>query len=234
MWDRPTLKHRAKLVLSKSYWHSFLVSLVTIIVPSVVYFIVIFFFMFLAVPLSRYSYGHYSTVTFVYLLVYMAATIGFFFLTYVLFAGKNLYYINCSRGDIQFNYAFLPLTSGKFLKVGGTMLLMSIRIFLWSLLFFIPGIIKAYQYCMVPYIVAENPDISISEAIAISTAMTQGEKFNIFILNMSFMGWYIAASFLPFIGTLFLLPYIEATFVELYEALKYKMNVLYTSSPPMR
>lgn len=69
-------------------------------------------------------------------------------------------------------------------------------VFLWSLLFVIPGIIKAYEYRMIPYLVAENTQITREEAFALSKQMMKGQKWKAFVLDLSFLGWYFL-SLLP-------------------------------------
>ena len=89
-------------------------------------------------------------------------------------------------------------------------------IFLWSLLLLIPGIYKTYQYYMVPYILSDNPNIPGARARSISRAMTDGEKLNIFLLELSFIGWYLLGGLCLGIGVFFVNPYYEATKAELY------------------
>lgn len=77
-------------------------------------------------------------------------------------------------------------------------LLTSLYIFLWSLLFVIPGIIKTYSYALTPYIVYENPDMPINDAITLSKKLMNGNKWRLFCLEFSFLGWRILCS-LPLI-----------------------------------
>ena len=71
-------------------------------------------------------------------------------------------------------------------------------IFLWSLLFVIPGIIATYRYAMAAYILAEHPDMGANEAITASKEMMKGNKFRLFCLEFSFIGWGLLCS-LPFL-----------------------------------
>ena len=101
------------------------------------------------------------------------------------------------------------------------MFLRNLFTFLWSLLFIIPGIIKFYEYRMIPYILAENPTLSYKEAFELSKKMMYGQKWKTFVLDLSFIGWYIL-SLLTF-GLLIIFwiaPYMRATNVELYVCLK--------------
>ncbi len=100
------------------------------------------------------------------------------------------------------------------------MLRKDIQNFLWYLLFIIPGIIKYYSYRMVPYILADNPGIGSKAAIDLSNEMTNGHKLDMFILDLSFIGWYLLGALAFGVGTLFVFPYPNATFAELYLVLR--------------
>lgn len=94
-------------------------------------------------------------------------------------------------------------------------------IFLWSLLLVVPGIIKAYEYKMMPYILAEEPEISIGEAFVRSKFMMDGNKWKAFVLDLSFLGWYILSGMTFGILSIFYVgPYVEQTRAALYRKLK--------------
>lgn len=89
-------------------------------------------------------------------------------------------------------------------------------VFLWSLLFIIPGIIASYRYSMTPYILAENMDLSVMEAITESKKMMRGNKFRLFCLEISFIGWDILAALTLNIGDLWVHPYREVARAAFY------------------
>ena len=96
-------------------------------------------------------------------------------------------------------------------------LLQTLYILLWSLLFIIPGIIAAYSYSMTGYILAENPNMPADEAIARSKQMMDGNRWRLFCLQISFIGWSILSSLLTFgIGDLWLTPYRQAASAVFY------------------
>jgi len=109
---------------------------------------------------------------------------------------------------------------GHYWNIFKTMFLRDLFTFLWTLLFIIPGIIKKYAYTFVPYILADNPGIEPDRAIRISMDMTQGHKLDMFILNLSFLGWYILGIIAFGIGIAFVWPYENATYAQLYLILK--------------
>lgn len=109
----------------------------------------------------------------------------------------------------------------SYLNVVKTMFLRGLYITLWSLLLIIPGIIKSYEYRMIPYIMAEHPELSSKEAFAVSKQMMTGNKWDAFVLDLSFLGWVILSIFTCGILSIFWVnPYIYMTDAELYVALK--------------
>ena len=110
-------------------------------------------------------------------------------------------------------------------KVWG-MFLMYLFIVLWSFLFIIPGIIKAFSYSMTPYILEENPELSANEAIDRSRAMMKGHKFDLFWLFLSFIGWFFLSLLTLGIGGLWLGPYMQTATAAFYEDVKadYEVN----------
>ncbi len=92
--------------------------------------------------------------------------------------------------------------------------------FLWMLLFIIPGTVKAYAYSMTPYILADNPNVEYGRALKLSIEMTNGHKADIFVLQLSFTGWYLLGIICCGIGVLFVNPYYEAAMAEMYDKLR--------------
>lgn len=92
--------------------------------------------------------------------------------------------------------------------------------FLWSLLFVIPGIIKAYSYSMSLYILAENKGKPALECIKESMAMTEGHKMDLFVLGVSFIGWGLLCSITFGIAGIWVVPYMQATYTNVYNSLK--------------
>lgn len=107
---------------------------------------------------------------------------------------------------------------------GGNVLMMfliSLYTALWSMLFVIPGIVKGYSYSLAIYIKSENPNIPASTAIELSTRMTNGHKMDLFVLDMSFIGWGILSAFtLNILGILYVMPYQYASKAFAYEEIK--------------
>lgn len=140
--------------------------------------------------------------------------------------GKNRYFMEHRAFDSKFERLFWSFKSGRYMNVVKIMFWRELKIFLWSLLFVIPGIIKSYEYSMVPYILAENPQISSERAFELSKKMTNGEKWKIFVLDLSFIGWRILGVLCCCVGEIFLQPYVEATYAELYQVMREKAHGL--------
>ena len=107
-----------------------------------------------------------------------------------------------------------------FSRVLTTTLLYYVYVFLWSLLLLIPGCIKAYSYAMTPYILKDNPEMKNNAAIEESMRMMDGHKLELFMLDLSFIGWAILSILTCCIGFLWLVPYMNMARVNFYEDLK--------------
>lgn len=115
---------------------------------------------------------------------------------------------------------FFAFQGGHYFNVIKVMLIRSLSIFLWGLLLIVPGIIKSYEYSMVPYLLAEKPQMSWQEAAQRSRALMDGHKLELFVLELSFWGWYLLGACLCGIGSFFVLPYEYATITEFYTELR--------------
>lgn len=217
MWTRELIKSRAKEYLFSIYWQAFFVSLVILIVggghnsgsssgSSVRNSNVGFDF----------NFGTFLKISgIVVLLIIVRVVVG-----YLLEVGGRKFFIQASKGDVNMNYLKLGFDNDRYMNIIFTMFKKSIQIFLWSLLLIIPGIIKSYEYRMIPYLLAENPNMNPDRAFELSRIMTDGEKFEIFVLDLSFIGWYMLGALFFGIGGIFVNPYVDITNAELYDIFK--------------
>jgi len=105
-------------------------------------------------------------------------------------------------------------------KLGGY-LWMELFLVLWSMLFVIPGIIKAYSYAMTPYILADCPNVKAKDALKLSMRMMQGHKWELFTLHLSFLGWHLLSILTCGLLTLFYTgPYQAGACAGYYSELK--------------
>lgn len=149
----------------------------------------------------------------------VAVAVGVFLLNPLALGCYKFYTDNhYAPGDLnKLGYGF----TSNYLNNVKTLFFRDLFIWLWSLLFVIPGVIKSYAYRMVPYIMAENPNLSYKEVLAKSEEMMNGQKWNTFILDLSFIGWGILSLLTCGILSVFYVrPYKDSTNAELYFALK--------------
>lgn len=236
MWTRRQLKERAKADVSRSYWGLVLMGLIVSIIDGVG---------------NGYNSGSSSSTDSmrnlttnnvdwdlffgILFIVLVFALIGILaglalkaFLLNPLRLGATKYFIEAARGEKKagdiglIGYAF---GSGRYKNIVKTLFLRDLYVFLWSLLLLIPGIIKSYEYAMIPYILAERPDLETEEVFELSRRMMSGEKFDVFILGLSFIGWmFIALLSFGLAAVFYIGPYIYMTDAELYEVLKTKIG----------
>ncbi|MCI8957282.1 MAG: DUF975 family protein [Eubacterium sp.] len=121
---------------------------------------------------------------------------------------------NPQFGEIAFGF------KDGYLNIVKIMFCRNLFITLWSLLFVIPGIVKAYEYRMIPYLLAENPNMEMSEAFGRTKNMMYNNKMDAFVLDLSFLGWYLLTAFTCGVLAIFYVtPYVYLTETELYVAL---------------
>ena len=102
-----------------------------------------------------------------------------------------------------------------------TLLLQALYTLLWTCLLVVPGLIKAYEYCMIPYLLADHPEMTRQEAFAVSKAMMKGNKWKAFVLDLSFIPWDILSTLtLGIVSLFYVAPYRRLTAAALYEKLK--------------
>ena len=154
--------------------------------------------------------------SFVYVML-AALIVGaiYFVLSSVISVGYAKFNLNLvDSADSSFEHLFSYFSNWK--TTASTKLLKSIYELLWTLLFIIPGIMASYSYAMTDYILADNPYLSASEAISRSKDMMYGNRWRLFCLHFSFIGWQILASLTLGIGYLWLRPYMEASVAAFY------------------
>lgn len=142
---------------------------------------------------------------------------------------------------VQWSYvaSFLRLRNGEQVKVNNlfdcfkdytrifvTKLLQFIYTMLWTMLFIVPGVMKSYSYAMTDFILLDDPTISDDKAIDKSMKMMEGHRMELFMLDLSFIGWALLAILTCGLGFLLLSPYVNAAHAEFYEDLKQQGNSL--------
>lgn len=139
-----------------------------------------------------------------------------FILGGVVSQGLCLYNIDLVTKYRPVEFSTLFARFSNFLNAFLLRFLMSLFTFLWTLLFIIPGIMKYYSYSMAPFLMAQNPSMTPLEAISASKEMMRGNRWKLFCLEISFIGWSTLAMFTFGIGFLWLIPYQNAATAAFY------------------
>jgi uncharacterized membrane protein len=163
-----------------------------------------------------------------------AVTVGIapLFLFGAIAVGVSTAYIGLFRkGKIEFNDLFAAFKS-NFVNAMVMGLLNALFVFLWSLLFVIPGIVAAYSYSMAPYILADNPGMDGANALEASKKLMKGKKGTLFCLHFSFIGWLILSALTG--GILYIVyvgPYMQSATTAFYESIKNEVPVFNNTKP---
>ena len=143
------------------------------------------------------------------------------FVAPVIEVGKNRFYMKSRQmGRAAGMRCLFWGFKNDYLNIIWTMLVRNVLVAIGTFCFVIPGIYLAYCYYMVPYILAENPDMRTSDVLRMSMDMMRGNKFSTWLLKLSFVGWWILGALACGIGTYLVFPYYDATFAELYAVLR--------------
>ncbi len=227
MWTRAELKNRAKDVLRRDYWKAFLVSLILLFTgsaessgPTFNYHLDSKDGFQNSAGFSEWFSQAMPLILTLGLALFLAAVAFRLFIGYPLEVGARRYFNQAAQSPAELECIGYAFNRKWYMNTVVTMLIKDLRILAWTLLLIIPGIIKSYAYRFVPYILADNPEMPHSRAIELSNQMTAGQKMNIFILDLSFLGWYLLGLLALVVGTLFVHPYVNSTMSELYAVLR--------------
>ncbi len=234
VWYCRDLKYRAKQAFRKNYWAAVVVSLILAIAVGIgggggsdsvantvthteVYDGTLRFSMNSAAAfvwsLSAFALGALLILGSIFILLKI-------FVGNVLEVGARGFYIENLYSAPSVGKILAPFRSGQYWNIVKIMFFRDLFIFLWTLLFVIPGIVKSYEYKMIPYLLAENPGMSKQEAFDRTREMMYGQKGNAFVLDLSFLPWLFLNAFtFNILGILYLQPYMDATQAELYDVL---------------
>ena len=159
-----------------------------------------------------------TTIVATYISIVSVLALGQFIIGGTVNLGYTQFLLDQYDGkELEFKTLFSQF--GRFAQGFLQRFLRNLYIFLWSLLFIIPGIVKTYSYAMTPYIMTDHPEMTAKEAISASKALMDGHKFELFCLHFSFFGWMVLCIFTLGIGNLFLTPYMNAAEAAFYRQL---------------
>ena len=215
MWNRKELKMRGKAVFMKNYGSSVLAALFMGILVNFAGSVNVGTLE--NIMTAEISDAALELMSMILVVAGIIGALITFFVANILEVGGCRFFVQNQTGQPGVGTILDIFRSGNYLNVVKTMLCRDIFIFLWSLLFLVPGIIKAYEYRMIPYILAENPGMDRKEAFKISKEMMTGQKLDFFVLELSFYGWILLSFFTcNLLNVFFIAPYMQASFAEVY------------------
>ena len=156
----------------------------------------------------------------VVIIVLVAVGVGILisvFVTNVLEVGARKFFLENTSEAVKIDALSYGFNGGNYMNIVKVQFMKNLYIFLWTLLFIVPGIIKSFEYYYVSYLLSEDPTLNYNDALEMSRRMTDGHKWDIFVLELSFIGWHILGAITFHIVDIFWTnPYQYATEAELY------------------
>ncbi|MCI2046223.1 MAG: DUF975 family protein [Faecalibacterium sp.] len=266
MWTRALLKTNAKQVLGRCYWRIFAACLIASLLGAGLGGSGVSFNYSLNNSAGGPSHSGYSssmggyttgytggdslpaefwaaigvTLVVVFLIALAIGLCWQIFLSNPVSVGLGRFLMESRVGRSPMDTLFSLFRKGNYMNTVKGMFWYRLKVFAWGLLLIVPGIVKGYEYRFVPFLLAENPHMDATRAQELSRLMTNGEKGSMFVLDLSFVGWYLLAglsawllSLIPafgallgalgvLFGSLCILPYYSATIAELYAAMREK------------
>ncbi len=230
MWYRADIKSRARTAFQRNYWNAVAVAAIFYFLAGFqienrwddlwqsksvqeifngIRFFVVHNFLELLVDLT------------IAIVIFLAAAVLNIFVKNVIEVGSNRFFMENRKEYASLGRLGYGFMNGRYMNVVWVQFLRHLFIALWTLLLIVPGIIKSYEYRMIPYILAENPYMNRERAFWLSRQMMMGQKMEVFLLDLSFLGWEFASILTCGIaGWFFVKPYKEATVAELYSVLR--------------
>lgn len=201
-YDRADIKSQAKSAMKKQRG----ISIGLCLLPMILSFVVSFTSAMqnFSFPLESHYYNYTAIIPFIMRMSVVPILLSLL-LSLLMIAIGGCYTKIFREEKIGFEEA-ISIMSNRVGRKIGTSLLTSLYTFLWSLLFIIPGIMKAYSYAMVPYLLAEYPEIPANKVIQMSSRMMKGYRFKYFVMELSFFGWMLLS---PLTFGILLLVYVN-------------------------
>lgn len=242
MWTIREVKGRAWNILKRYYWQAFVVSLIALFLGgeggasvgnSVSRRESVTEEMSRSLPLGEMpgvftdmvssSVGIFMYVfTIMIIVIIIVCVIMRIFVGNPVTVGQSRFFMESRalKASAGIGKAFWVFKSGHYLNVVKIMFLRDLYTTLWTFLLIIPGIVKSYEYMMIPFILSENPEADSRDVFALTKDMTGGQKFNLFLVDLSLIGWIILGVLTCGIGLFFVMPYFYAITAEIYAVMR--------------
>lgn len=213
MFRRKELKANAKINFKKNYWGCVGAAVIAFGCNTVIGRVITI----LERSIAGYTGSSGTGYVIGEIVVWIIRIMTIFCVTTVIVVGTDSFFIKNRMGNGEISDVLGRFNSEHYGNIVKTMFLEFLYIYLWSLLFIIPGIVKFYEYRMVPYILAENPGMNSKEVFEISKRMMNGKKWEMFVLDLSFIGWAILGIITcGIVAVFYVMPYKNATDAEVY------------------
>ena len=234
MWNRQELKQKGKEAFKRNYWNCVVVSLILTLItgasggssssastdgtsPEDMADLIISTAESTGISIQAILVTLFSAFAIAFVLILLW---NIFLICPLSISIDRFFYLN-TKENAKLSELLYAFKDRRYIKSVKVSFLLNLYIALWSLLLIIPGIIKLYEYRMVGYIIADTPELTASECIQKSREMMKGQKWNAFVLDLSFILWFaVTAVTCGIAGVFYVMPYINATNAELYVALK--------------
>ncbi len=178
----------------------------------------------IAKEIVRTKYGQALLPGLLLMLISYAATVVIVgpILVIPLSVGAALVYLKLWNGEnTDVGTMFTSAFNENYLRKLGSMLLVGLYTWLWSLLLIVPGIIKGLSYSMTRFILAKHPNVTAQDAIRLSMRMTNGHKMEMFVLGLSFIGWELLSGLtFGLLAIFYVQPYMDVTYAGYFEELE--------------
>lgn len=229
VWDRIAFKEKGKKAFEKNYWPCVGVAFLLMLIAGEIFGVSINITngeVEIAYKILFYEWKVpvVGVTTFLFVTAMGVSVISLLLNVFVFnpleIGGCRFYTFNQKQKEVVETILY-PFQSGYWGNGVSVLFFRDLYTILWSLLFVIPGIVKAYEYRMIPYLIAEHPDMRKEDAFAKSKEMMDGVKLEAFILDLSFFGWRALSFFtLGLLNIFYVNPYVYATNAQVYTALK--------------
>ena len=169
---------------------------------------------------DEWVYDWPASIVGLVILLFVGYVVLWLYVLNPLAVGVRKYFVESHRGTARLGHLLFAFRCGHYRNVVLVALHRDLTVFLWSLLLLVPGIVKAYELRMVVYALADDPSIRWYDAFGLSKGAMNGQKADAFVLDLSFLGWWILSVLtLHLLGLFFVVPYFGLTLAGLYETL---------------
>ena len=218
-YTRAEMKAAAKDRLDGKWGKAIGAMLLASLVPGAI--IVIVYYILCLLGVLCFSANAVAAGSIIMVVAYLLMAGSIIFVLGPITIGYDFFSLGLARGmDVKATTPYECFASGQYGRLTLAFFMQNLFIFLWSLLFMIPGIIKSLSYAMMPFILMDHPEMGWQEALNESKQMMNGHKGDLFVLYLSFILWLLLVEVTWGIASLYVAPYMQQTLANFYRSLK--------------